>query len=192
MTSKKSHVGYNQRRKVLNHARDLARSGEHADYQTILPQLAALEDFEAVRWVFEDRALCAQLDKLCARARNREGPLPELASRRTGVRLTRAPERESRMKRLCGGPLSQGDVEAEFAELSGEASGKTRSLGALKVIGPKIVILCPALQHVVDRRQHGGRDRHDGFAGAPARFEPLKSEHRRPRSRQVHLSASWG
>ena len=64
MTSKKSHVVYNQRRKVLNHARDLARSGEHADYQTILPQLAALEDFEAVRWVFEDRAICAQLDKL--------------------------------------------------------------------------------------------------------------------------------
>jgi hypothetical protein len=39
MTSKKSHVVYNQRRKVLNHARDLARSGEHADYQTILPQV---------------------------------------------------------------------------------------------------------------------------------------------------------
>jgi hypothetical protein len=102
MTSKKSHVVYNQRRKVLNHARDLARSGEHADYQTILPQLAALEDFEAVRWVFEDRAICAQLDKLCARARNREGPLPELASRRTGVRLTRAPERESNAELVLG------------------------------------------------------------------------------------------
>ena len=78
------------------------------------------------------------------------------------------------MKRLCGGPLGQGNVEAEFAELSGEASGETRSLGALEVIGPKIVIRRPALQHVVDRRQHGGRDRHNRLAGAPARFEPLE------------------
>ena len=81
MASKKSHVVYNQRRKVLNHARDLARSGEHADHQTILPHLATLEDFEAVRSMFADRAICAQLDRLCTRARNREGPLPELTSR---------------------------------------------------------------------------------------------------------------
>jgi len=65
----KSDVPYRKRGKVLNHARDLARSGEHADYQTILPQLAALEDFEAVRSMFADRALCAQLDLLCATAR---------------------------------------------------------------------------------------------------------------------------
>ena len=69
MTSKKSHVVYNQRRKVLNHARDLARSGEHADHQTIIPHVAALEGFEAVRGLFEDRAICAQLDRLCAIAR---------------------------------------------------------------------------------------------------------------------------
>ena len=97
-----SNAAYKKRAKVLNHARGLARSGEHADCQTILPQLAALEDFEAVRWVFEDRAIRAQLDKLCARARNREGPLPELASRRTGVRLTRAPERESNAELVLG------------------------------------------------------------------------------------------
>ena len=58
-------------KKVLTYARALARSGEHADYQTILPQLAALEDFEAVRSVFADRAICAQLDLLCARARKK-------------------------------------------------------------------------------------------------------------------------
>src|SRR3954466_7258979 len=102
MAKLKSDVLYRTRGKVLNHARDLARSGEHADHQTIVPCLAALEDFEAVRSVFEDRALCAQLDKLCARARNREGPLPELASRRTGVRLTRAPERESNAELVLG------------------------------------------------------------------------------------------
>src|SRR5215216_2411359 len=79
-----------------------------------------------------------------------------------------------RMKRSCGGPLREGNVEAEFAELSGEASGKTRSLGALKVIGPKIVIRRPAPQHVVDRRQHGRRHCDHRLAGAPARFEPLK------------------
>ena len=83
MASQKSTWLYNQRRKVLNHARDLARSGEHADHQTIVSHVAALEDFEAVRSVFEDRVICAQLDKLCARARNREEPLPELTSRRT-------------------------------------------------------------------------------------------------------------
>src|SRR3954468_7622190 len=78
------------------------------------------------------------------------------------------------MKRSCGGPLGQGDVEAEFAELSGEASGETRSLGALKVIGPKIVIRRPALDHVVDRRHNSGRHGVNRLAGAPARFEPLK------------------
>jgi hypothetical protein len=31
----------------------------------------------------------------------------------------------ARMKRSCCGPLCEGDVEAEFAELSGEASGET-------------------------------------------------------------------
>src|SRR5215207_9818033 len=31
----------------------------------------------------------------------------------------------TRMKRSCGGPLGEGDVEAEFAELLGEASGET-------------------------------------------------------------------
>ena len=66
---KKSHVLYRLRGKVLNHARALARSGEHADCQTILLHVAAVEDFEAVRSMFADRALCAQLDLLCAMAR---------------------------------------------------------------------------------------------------------------------------
>jgi len=69
MAKIKSDVLYRTRGKVLNHARALARSGEHADHQTIILHLAALEDFEAVRRVFADRAICAQLDLLCARAR---------------------------------------------------------------------------------------------------------------------------
>ena len=69
MAKGKYGVLYRTRGKVLNHARALARSGEHADHQTIILHLAALEDFEAVRRVFADRAICAQLDLLCARAR---------------------------------------------------------------------------------------------------------------------------
>jgi hypothetical protein len=65
----KSDVLYRKRGKVLNHARNLARSGEHAGHQSIVLHLAALEDFEAVRSMFADRAICAQLDLLCARAR---------------------------------------------------------------------------------------------------------------------------
>jgi len=79
----KSDVLCRTRGQVLNRARDLARSGEHADHQTIIALMIAREDFALVRRWFEDRAICAQLDKLCARARNREGPLPELAARRT-------------------------------------------------------------------------------------------------------------
>jgi len=69
MAKIKSDVLYRTRGKVLNHARALARSGEHADCQTILLHVAAVEDFEAVRSMFADRALCAQLDLLCAMAR---------------------------------------------------------------------------------------------------------------------------
>src|SRR5215210_6899188 len=78
------------------------------------------------------------------------------------------------MKRSCCGPLCEGDVEAEFAELSGQARGETRSLGALEVIGPKIVIRRPALQHVVDRGQHGRRHGRNRLARTPACFEPLE------------------
>ena len=102
MAGKERKALYRQRGQVLNHARDLARSGEHADHQTIIPLMIAREDFAVVRRWFEDRAICAQLDKLCTRARNREGPLPELASRRTGVRLTRTPEGESNAELVLG------------------------------------------------------------------------------------------
>ena len=60
---------YRKRGQVLNYARDLARSGEHVDHQSIVLHLAALEDFEVVREVFKDRTFCVQLDRLCAMAR---------------------------------------------------------------------------------------------------------------------------
>ena len=69
MAGKKSDVLYRRRGQVLNYARDLARSGEHADHQTIIPLMIAREDFAVVRRWFEDRAFCVQLDKLCTMAR---------------------------------------------------------------------------------------------------------------------------
>ena len=69
---------YRLQAKLMNHARALARSGEHSDHKSIIAHLAALEDLAAVRKRFEDRAFHAQLDKLCALAR---GATPELTSR---------------------------------------------------------------------------------------------------------------
>ena len=62
-------VLYRQRGKVLNYARDLARSGEHRDHKSIILRLAAKADAALVQTWFEDRAFCAQLDRLCAVAR---------------------------------------------------------------------------------------------------------------------------
>jgi hypothetical protein len=57
------------RGKLLNHARDLARSGAHPDHKSIIPHLEALEGFSDVRSHFEDRTLRTQLDRLCALSR---------------------------------------------------------------------------------------------------------------------------
>jgi hypothetical protein len=86
-------VLYKKRGKVLKRARDLARSGEYADHHSIIPHLAALEEVEAVRGVFEDRAFCAQLDKLCTFARE---AAPELTSRQTRRRMPKLICEESR------------------------------------------------------------------------------------------------
>ncbi len=61
---------YNARHKVIAQAQRLARSGQHTDHTTIIPQLAHMEGFEAARARFEERAIRAQLDKLCVMARN--------------------------------------------------------------------------------------------------------------------------
>ncbi len=57
------------RGKLLNHARDLARSGAHPDHKSIIPHLEALEGFSDVRSHIEDRTLRTQLDRLCALSR---------------------------------------------------------------------------------------------------------------------------
>ena len=55
-----------QRTKVLGLARDLARSGRHENHHSILPELAAVEGFAAAHRCLTDRAISAQLDRLCA------------------------------------------------------------------------------------------------------------------------------
>jgi hypothetical protein len=61
---------YKQRTSVVRYAQDLARSGQYYDLAAILPELEPLEGFSAARARLEDRALRAQLDRLCALARD--------------------------------------------------------------------------------------------------------------------------
>ena len=93
MAKKTTEQRYVWRAKLMNYARTLARSGEHADHKSIIAHLATLEGFEAVRGRFEDRAFHAQLDKLCALAR---GAAPELTSRPKAARNAHADLMESR------------------------------------------------------------------------------------------------
>ena len=59
---------HKKRTKVLNHARELARSGIHADHKSILVEVTGREDFAVARKWLENSAFLAQLDKLCAKA----------------------------------------------------------------------------------------------------------------------------
>lgn len=81
-----SDEAYRRRKKVLDVARELARSGQYEDHKSIISHLETLENFEHVRDRLEDSAFRVQLDKLCAMARaGRELPVevPQPASTRT-------------------------------------------------------------------------------------------------------------
>jgi hypothetical protein len=58
-----------QRRKVLQTARDLARSGQHSDHKSIVAHLELLDGFVEVRHWFGEPVMRLQLDRLCALAR---------------------------------------------------------------------------------------------------------------------------
>ena len=58
-----------QRDRVVRRARDLARSGQYPNLEAIIPLLEPMEGFATARARLEDRALHAQLDQLCAMAR---------------------------------------------------------------------------------------------------------------------------
>ena len=58
----------NQRTKVLKLARDLARSGQHETHHSIVAKLEIVEGFADAYRSLTDRAISAQLDRLCAMA----------------------------------------------------------------------------------------------------------------------------
>ncbi|HEX2552249.1 MAG TPA: hypothetical protein VHL98_01015 [Microvirga sp.] len=64
-----SRKAHNRRKRVLDLARRLARSGVHADHRSILPLLEGLEGFADVRGQLTDPVFQAQLDRLCIMAR---------------------------------------------------------------------------------------------------------------------------
>ncbi len=70
MTKDQHRRVYRERAKVVAHARDLARSGQYSDLAAILPELEPLEGFSAAQERFKDRALRAQLDRLCVMSRD--------------------------------------------------------------------------------------------------------------------------
>ena len=60
---------YLKRGQVMELARRLARSGRHANHMSIIQEIAHVDGFEAARVRLEDRAIRAQLDRLCVMAR---------------------------------------------------------------------------------------------------------------------------
>ncbi len=94
MAKGKSSARRVQRAKLLNYARDLARSGEHSDHKSIITLLTALEDAAIVRGWLEDHALHAQLDRLCTMAQDRAH---ELTSRRVRRGMAKVICEESRI-----------------------------------------------------------------------------------------------
>jgi hypothetical protein len=57
---------HRQRRDVLKRARALARSGQHADFASIVAALQEVEGFDTARHWFADWSFQAQLNNLCA------------------------------------------------------------------------------------------------------------------------------
>lgn len=57
--------------KMMNQARQLARSGQYADHAPILAQIEAEADFEKVRRWLDERAFRAQLNRLCEMAQSK-------------------------------------------------------------------------------------------------------------------------
>ena len=57
-----------QRTKVLRLARDLAPSGQHQSHRSIVEDLKQVEAFAEAHRCLTNRAISAQLDRLCAMA----------------------------------------------------------------------------------------------------------------------------
>ena len=57
--------------KMMNQARQLARSGEYSDHVPILAQIEVEVGFEKVRRWIDERAFRAQLNRLCEIAQSK-------------------------------------------------------------------------------------------------------------------------
>jgi hypothetical protein len=60
------------RRKLLQQARALARSGRHESHKSIFADLEPIDGFAETRTWIGESAIRAQLDKLCVMARERQ------------------------------------------------------------------------------------------------------------------------
>ena len=61
----KAHLG---RTKLLSHARQLARSGQHPDHRSIIMQMELADGFGDAHRLLVRPGISAQLDKLCTMA----------------------------------------------------------------------------------------------------------------------------
>ncbi len=57
--------------KMMNQARELARSGQYTDHEPILAQSEAEAGFDKVRRWMDERAFRAQLNRLCEIAQSK-------------------------------------------------------------------------------------------------------------------------
>ena len=65
---------HKQRRMLLDQARDLARSGRHADHKSIIAEIKQMEGFALAQARFQEYSFLAQLDRMCHMARNSHMP----------------------------------------------------------------------------------------------------------------------
>jgi hypothetical protein len=72
---------------------------------------------------------------------------------------------------LSGSLSRELDLAAEIIESSEQASDRLGAIAASEVIGAKIFIFDPILEHVPSGIEHRGGDRQNGFFGAATRFE---------------------
>ena len=68
---------FQQRWKLLSIARELARSGQHSNYRSIIAQLESLDGFEEARGRRQVTAFRLHLDRVCPRTR--ADPVPRRA-----------------------------------------------------------------------------------------------------------------
>jgi len=66
-----THIASAKRKRLLDVARDLARSGQHPDHRSVIVELEAMEGFAEARGWFEGSAMRLQLNRLCAVAQTR-------------------------------------------------------------------------------------------------------------------------